>query len=112
MAIKIETHEDELEVFLSGEIDHHNSKRMREEIDKYAARIQPKTLILDFKGVDFMDSSGIGLVLGRYRMMQDMSGNIVLRNMPAHIKRVMRLAGIANLKISEEVKGESHEIHK
>lgn len=53
-------------------------------------------------GVEFMDSSGIGLVLGRYRLMQEMNGKLVLRAMPPHIRRVMRVAGIASLEIEEE----------
>ena len=57
---------------------------------------------LDFAGVEFMDSSGIGLVLGRYRLMQEMNGKLVLRAMPPHIRRVMRVAGIASLEIEEE----------
>lgn len=55
-----------------------------------------------FSGVEFMDSSGIGLVLGRYRLMQEMNGKLVLRAMPPHIRRVMRVAGIASLEIEEE----------
>ena len=51
---------------------------------------------------EFMDSSGIGLVLGRYRLMQEMNGKLVLRAMPPHIRRVMRVAGIASLEIEEE----------
>ena len=54
------------------------------------------------KGVEFMDSSGIGLVLGRYRLMQELEGRLTLRAMPPHIRRVMRVAGIANLEIDEE----------
>ena len=44
----------------------------------------------------------IGLVLGRYRLMQEMNGKLVLRAMPPHIRRVMRVAGIASLEIEEE----------
>ena len=54
-------------------------------------------LIMDFSEVGFMDSSGIGLVMGRYKLMQEIGGNLVVRNPPPHIKKVMRLSGIDRL---------------
>lgn len=86
-------------VYLTGEIDHHNAQKMREEIDNCAQHNSPDTLILDFGGVEFMDSSGIGIVLGRYRLMQELGGQLCLQNLPAHIRKVMRVAGIENLKM-------------
>ncbi len=97
MPTKIHMEEERMTAFLSGEIDHHNAQKLREDIDSCAQRNHPKTLILDFGGVEFMDSSGIGLVLGRYRLMQDLGGRLELQNVPSHIKKVMRVAGIENL---------------
>ena len=65
-------------------------------------RTCPRLLVLDFGGVEFMDSSGIGIVLGRYRLMQDMGGKLALRNLPPHIRRVMQVAGISSLDIQEK----------
>lgn len=87
---------------LSGELDHHHTQKLREEIDRSVLKERPGRLVLDFGGVEFMDSSGIGLVLGRYRLMQELEGRLTLRTMPPHIRRVMRVAGIANLEIDEE----------
>ncbi len=57
-----------------------------------------------------MDSSGIGLVLGRYRLMQDLGGTLCLKNVPTHIKKVMRVAGIENLCTSgKKDKGDKHD---
>lgn len=100
MPTKIHMVDDLMTVYLSGEIDHHNSKKMREDIDSCAQRNLPQDLVLDFGGVEFMDSSGIGLVLGRYRLMQDLGGKLRLENVPSHIQKVMRVAGIENLCIS------------
>lgn len=82
---------------LSGEIDHHNAKSLRQDIDFSLRENQPEELIMDFSEVGFMDSSGIGLVMGRYKLMQEIGGNLVVRNPPPHIKKVMRLSGIDRL---------------
>jgi stage II sporulation protein AA (anti-sigma F factor antagonist) len=102
MPVTIETNGDTMVARLSGELDHHHTQKLREEIDRNVQKERPARLALDFAGVEFMDSSGIGLVLGRYRLMQEMNGKLVLRAMPPHIRRVMRVAGIASLEIEEE----------
>ncbi len=104
MPVKIEIapEADTVTAILSGEIDHHGAGRLREVIDDSVRRTCPRLLILDFGGVEFMDSSGIGIVLGRYRLMQDMGGKLALRNLPPHIRRVMQVAGISSLDIQEK----------
>lgn len=104
MPVKIEIapEADVVTAILSGEIDHHGAQRLRETIDDSLRRTCPRTLVLDFGGVEFMDSSGIGLVLGRYRLMQDMGGKLVLRDLPPHIRKVMQVAGISSLDIQEK----------
>ena len=100
MPVTIEINGDTMVARLSGELDHHHTQKLREEIDRNVQKERPARLALDFAGVEFMDSSGI--VLGRYRLMQEMNGKLVLRAMPPHIRRVMRVAGIASLEIEEE----------
>lgn len=106
MPLIIKEEQENLAAFLKGELDHHHTERLREEIDAETRAKRPKELILDFKEVEFMDSSGIGLVLGRYRLMQELEGKLVLRNLPRHLQRVMRVAGIGNLDIREEEKSD------
>lgn len=108
MAVKVERGEKDIVFKLSGEIDHHTAKNMREEIDRCARNARPELLTLDFKGVDFMDSSGIGLVLGRFRLMQELEGSLRIVNMPLHLRKVMRVAGIENLDITISG-GQDHE---
>ena len=81
-------------VFLSGDIDHHSAAAMRETIDHTVESSLPQKLIIDFKDVTFMDSSGIGLVMGRYKLMRSINGEIEVRNVSSHIKKVMKLAGL------------------
>ncbi|MCI8817447.1 MAG: anti-sigma factor antagonist [Angelakisella sp.] len=104
MPVKIEIapEADTVTAILSGEIDHHGAGRLREVIDDSVRRTCPRLLILDFGGVEFMDSSGIGIVLGRYRLMQDMGGRLALRSLPPHIRKVMQVAGISSLDIQEK----------
>lgn len=84
---------------LSGELDHHAAGPIRMEIDRLCSETMVHTLILDFGGITFMDSSGIGLVMGRYRLMQELGGEVVLSNLPSQIKRVMRMAGLDRLAV-------------
>lgn len=63
----------ELRVVLSGELDHHNAAIIREEVDRELDG-SVKLLTLDMSGITFMDSSGIGVVLGRYRRMSESGG--------------------------------------
>ena len=69
MPVTIETNGDTMVARLSGELDHHHTQKLREEIDRNVQKERPARLALDFAGVEFMDSSGIGLVLGRYRQI-------------------------------------------
>ena len=91
-----------LTIALRGEIDHHSAKDIMRVLGNKIDLYLPCVCVLDFREVTFMDSSGIGLVLGRYRLMQEREGSLVLCAMPPHIRRVMRVAGIANLEIEEE----------
>ncbi len=93
-------------VYLSGEIDHHTAKEVRERIDASITLNKPRHLILDYENVSFMDSSGIGLVLGRYRIISSYKGTLEVRNVSPHTKKLFELAGIGSIAIIKEVKDE------
>ncbi len=97
MPIKISSEENKIIAFLSGEIDHHVASSLRREIDIAVRECNPDLLVLDFSQVTFMDSSGIGLVMGRYKLMNELNGKISVQNPPPHIKKVMKLSGIEKL---------------
>lgn len=91
--IKCEVNENIMTVFIKGEIDHHNAKGIRAKIDADLCGLRPKELILDLSGVNFMDSSGLGLILGRYTKASDLGiGFKVQRPTPATLK-ILDLAG-------------------
>lgn len=80
-----------------GDIDHHSARNLREEIDTKIIRITPKVLILDFEKVTFMDSSGIGLIMGRYKLLNPTGGRIIIKNSSTLIKRLLNISGISKL---------------
>lgn len=97
MAARIEYKKKEIRVYLSGEIDHHSASIIRVSIDDAIIHKRPSLLILDFSAVSFMDSSGIGLVMGRYKLMKTVHGKIVVDNLSPGAYRVMKLAGLDRL---------------
>jgi stage II sporulation protein AA (anti-sigma F factor antagonist) len=86
-----------LTVYLTGEIDQHTSKNIRTDIDSQTEALRPRLLCLDFSKVRFMDSSGIGLIMGRYRQMNLLGGNLKITNLPNNIARVVNLSGVQTL---------------
>ena len=99
MSAKVEYRQNEISVFLDGGIDHHSASIIRTSVDDAILKRRPETLILDFGGVTFMDSSGIGLVIGRYNSIKPYGGTIVIENTGTQIKKVMRLAGLDRLAV-------------
>lgn len=83
-----------LAAYLSGEIDHHAAQGLRREIDSQIDARMPELLTLDFSGVTFMDSSGVGLILGRSRRIAALGGRLSVQNPPAAVRRMLDLARI------------------
>ncbi len=97
MAVKIDTKGEVVTAYLSGELDHHTAKEMRENIDNAISLNMPTLLIIDFSDVSFMDSSGIGLVMGRYRLLSKTGAELHISGANEQIYKVMKLAGIERL---------------
>ena len=80
----------------------HTAEPVREIIDEEIAKGKPKVLRLDFLEVDFMDSSGVGLVMGRYKKLREYGGAVELCNMGQAVTRIMKLSAIEKIaKIKE-----------
>ena len=97
LSAKIEYLQKEIRVYLDGEIDHHSTGLIRVSIDDAIMHKRPQLLVLDFKSVTFMDSSGIGLVMGRYKLMRTVGGRIRVQNLSPGAYKVMKLAGLERL---------------
>ena len=91
--LELKQEENQLVAMLSGEIDHHRAREIRETID-FAVREQlPPIVILDVRNVTFMDSSGIGLIMGRAHLLEETGGTLEVHHPSAQIRKVMRLSG-------------------
>ena len=91
---------------LSGDIDHHTARELRRELDEMIARCRPELLIIDMTKVGFMDSSGVGLILGRLRAVRAYGGDIAVQGASPEIAAVIRLSGLSGL-FSEGDKNET-----
>ncbi len=94
MIVDIKYKDNMAVAFLTGEIDHHSAKEIRSQLDNYIITVQPEIFAIDLSGITFMDSSGIGLILGRSRLLQECGGRLEIINPQPYIKRVLRLSGI------------------
>lgn len=86
--------EDEtLTVYLRGELDHHNTCRLREAIDGAMRRLLPRCVVLDLSQTAFCDSAALGLILGRVREARRLGASLTLENVPPAVRRILDLAG-------------------
>ena len=97
MGVKVQQQQQSIVAYLSGELDHHVAKGIREEIDRACEESAARLLILDFQDVTFMDSSGIALILRSQQRMQLLDGSVTVRNVPSQARRVLNAAGIGRL---------------
>lgn len=97
MALTLEISPDSITAYLSGEIDHHSAAYLREKIDDAIEKNSPEELIMDFSGITFMDSSGIGLVMGRYRLMAEIGGQVTITGLDKSTQKVMKIAGLEKI---------------
>ncbi len=84
-----------LSISLEEEIDMNSCKVLRNVIDGYIMRYQPKECIIDLKKVSFMDSSGIGLIIGRYNLIKLLNSRLIVANPSSNIKRVLELSSVS-----------------
>lgn len=89
-----DTRKETLIIKLSGELDHHSAEEVRNHIDDKIEREKSIKVIMDFENVTFMDSSGIGVVIGRYKKILSQGGEISIASATDNIKRVFELSGI------------------
>ncbi len=106
MPVRIISTRERVTAFIEGELDHHTAADIREDIDAALQEYRPNLLKLDFADVTFMDSSGVGLIMGRYRTVQSFGGRVMVTNLSPQIYRIMKLAGLERIaKISKREDG-------
>jgi len=92
--VRCEMQKEYLMITISGDIDHHSAKYIREEIDRAIFYFRPRISVLDLSGVSFMDSSGLGLILGRYTRMRENGGMLKLLDPSLETQKILYLAGL------------------
>ncbi|WP_246552373.1 anti-sigma F factor antagonist [Vallitalea pronyensis] len=81
-------------VHVSEELDHHNAEIIRNKIDKIVVKENIKCVIFDFSHTKFMDSSGIGVIIGRYKNIKNRGGNVVVASVGPRMDRIFNMSGL------------------
>ena len=94
MHLKFQMTDDILIASAFGELDHHSAGTVRDEIDQTMEAFKCRHLVFDFEKVTFMDSSGIGVVLGRYNKVTKKGGRIFLAGCSEFVEKILYMAGV------------------
>ena len=98
-----------LRITLGGEVDHHNAVSIRSDIDEQILLRRPSKAVLDLSGIDFMDSSGIGLIMGRYAKMKAIGGELCVLNPNERVLKILKMAGLEKIVSIEYTTNEGEE---
>ena len=86
-----------LTIFLPKEVDHHNAETIRTKADQLIENYQIKNFIFDFERTNFMDSSGIGVIMGRYRTVYLLGGDVWAVNTNERMKKILTMSGVTKI---------------
>lgn len=97
MTLDVRVENDVLIAILNGEVDHHYAEQVRDVIEKEYINCEFKNIILSFKNIRFMDSSGIGMVIGRYKFAKARGGTLVACDLTLEAKRIFDISGLGKI---------------
>ena len=97
MNIKYKKEDKTLLMEITEDIDHHFAENIRREADNEIIRYMPRKVIFDFSNVSFMDSAGIGMIIGRYKMMKMLGGTLEMTNVKKSVKKIFEISGITRI---------------
>lgn len=86
-----------LYIQITEEIDHHTTEKIRRKMDNEITRFMPRKVVFDFSKVSFMDSAGIGLLIGRYKLAKMLGGITEIKNTSKSIEKVLEMSGITKI---------------
>ncbi len=90
--------EDKQLIFkMDEEIDECEVQKIRRKLDNEIERYMPKEVIFDFNNVSFMDSAGIGLIIGRYKLANMLGGQVRVANMGAPVRKIFEMSGMSKI---------------
>jgi len=82
---------------ITEEIDHHSTEKIRRKADSEITRYMPRKVVFDFDKVSFMDSAGIGMIIGRYKTANLLGGTVEMKNVKPSIKKIFEMSGVLKL---------------
>ena len=100
---------DRVTYLMPKEVDHHCAGQIIAELDTLIEGCGVRKIVFDMKQTEFMDSSGLGLILGRYTKAQEIGCLLILQNPTRRIRRIMEVSGIGGMIKTEETKSEVNE---
>ena len=103
--VTYETKGEDLVVHVGGEIDHHSAVSVRTGIDQKIAAERPARVLLELSAVDFMDSSGLGLIMGRFALVKQYGGTLAVLDPSPAVVKIMKLAGMERMITIMRTKG-------
>ncbi len=86
-----------LVIRIMEDMDHHSAQYLRQKIDSEIIKATVKNIIFDFSKVNFMDSSGIGIVVGRYKNIQKLNGRAAIVNANPKIMQIFEMSGVLKI---------------
>ena len=100
--MRYEKNRDTLVVYMTGELDQCSAQGIRRELDALLEDRRVRRLVMDMQDMTFMDSSGIGMMIGRYKFMKRRGGGVRVRGMRQPVERVFRMSGLGQIIKNEE----------
>lgn len=97
MQVNFEINNNILIIKLNGELDHHSSEYVRDKVDDEILEKNPKNILFDMSHMNFMDSSGIGVIIGRYKFIASNGGKVGIVSMKPQIKRIYEICGLKRI---------------
>ena len=97
MEITWKTLDHILMVKINGDIDHHTCEILRQQVDQALENTNSRSILFSFAQVSFMDSSGIGVLIGRYKLVQRLGGRIAVACPSDRIREIFRLSALDKL---------------
>ncbi len=94
MQVKLQHSSGFVTASLYGELDHHSAPKVRDTLDIALQRFADADLVLDLKNLSFMDSSGLGVVLGRYKLLKSRGHGLYVKNVGGQIDKVFNVSGL------------------
>lgn len=84
-------------ITLGSELDHHNAMEIKEQSEAYLCKYRVQHIVFDFAKTNFMDSSGIGVIMGRYKTVRGLNGSIAVANVNQRLERIFVISGLHKL---------------